>query len=103
MPSQSKLRPSPNPDQFVPSHFAILVAATPPAERKSPPTYRLVPMKAMARATGEPAMPMLDQSLPFHLAMFVAGLAPACVKPPTTIRSVPETINEETPPFSPAP
>ena len=40
--------PEPKADQALPSHLAMLLAATPPAVVKSPPAYRSVPDTASA-------------------------------------------------------
>src|ERR1035437_7551837 len=70
------------------SHLAMLLAATPPAVVRAPPTYRLLPETARA-ATGwsTPAprpVPRVDHAVPFHLAMLLAVRPPAVVNWPPT-------------------
>src|SRR5438067_7790486 len=65
-------------------------ADTPPAEKKSPPTYTSLPLIAIA-STKPPSTPLpsADQLLPSHLAMPFAGTPPAAPKCPPAYTSLP--------------
>jgi hypothetical protein len=65
----SLLRPGPTGDQRVPFHWAMPLAAMPPAVEKSPPAYTVLP--DTARAYTEPFIPepIGNQLLPFQCAM----------------------------------
>src|SRR5438445_8719671 len=57
----------------------------PPAVKKLPPAYRLLPDTVSADTTPSIPDPSADQLVPFHLAMLVAEMPPAVVKPPPRI------------------
>src|SRR5947207_11187132 len=76
--------PVPKLDQPTPSHFAIWLAETTPAEEKKPPTYKS--FRSATKAYTFPAAsippPIGHQFVPSHRAMFVAPASPANRKLP---------------------
>src|SRR6266446_8730040 len=60
--------PEPKADQVLPSHWAMLLADTPPAVVKIPPTYRVSRATATASTVLFIPVPTADHALPFHLA-----------------------------------
>src|SRR5262245_7408005 len=86
--------PLPSGDQLVPSHFAIRLAAAPPAIVKSPATYSAGPVPSSNTVTARATppcnpLPSADQLAPFHLATPFAGTPPALSNQPTAWRAGP--------------
>src|SRR6476661_6071038 len=93
-PDAEPLMPVPRLLQLLPFQRATLLASTPPALAKRPPTYTSVPAMAMActavlNMPSDTPLPRLCQALPSHLAMHEAGTPPAPAKEPPTYTSVP--------------
>src|ERR1051325_5525752 len=73
--------------QFVPFHWAMRLALTPPAVVKWPPAIRLPFYTVSASTLSFIPPPSACQVVPFQAAMFDAVVSPATVKvPPTTNR-----------------
>ena len=78
--------PLPSADHEEPFHRAMLLALTPPAEKKLPAATRL-PFGSTANAVTGPTEPRLDHVAPFQRAMPSAAAPPALEKLPPTTRS----------------
>src|SRR5436190_8437630 len=83
---KAPLTPSPTGHHRVPSQRAILVAVTPPASLKLPPTNTLVPSVARADTTPGMPEPRDDQFVPSHRVTFRAGWVPAFVNVPARVK-----------------
>src|SRR5262249_31088906 len=104
-PASPVARPAPSGVQAVPSHRAILAAATPPACAKYPPAMRS-PLGAAASAVTELSTPVPsgDQAVPFQRAMLrIAGMYVSWNNPPATRSPLARVTRLRTVPRRPAP
>src|SRR5688572_9487915 len=111
VPLRVALSPLPSADQLEPSHFAMRLAATPPAAEKLPPAKSAGPSPSSCTVRAETPpfspLPSLDQLEPSHFAIRRAPIPPAPAKPPPAKSAGPQpssaTARQPTLLFSPLP
>ena len=89
--------PAPSGDHETPSHWAILLQATPPAESNDPTAINLLLYTARANTVSFSPEPNVSHLVPLYFAIFFPGV----VNKPAAIRSPLNSTSEFTSPFVP--